>query len=106
VWGYAGDVEYGNGYSAIAKSQAAPSNWEAFLADWSDASVLAARAITVATIDGDRPRGDAEERFLWETVHRWVHCMIEKQQLATSRRYSPDRRSEWRPRRRRPQRRG
>jgi hypothetical protein len=36
VWGYAGDVEYGESIRRyLAKSKAAPSNWEAFLADWS-----------------------------------------------------------------------
>jgi hypothetical protein len=52
------------------------------------AGIVAHLSITVATVDGDRPRGDAEEKFLWESVHRWAHYMIEKQALATVVRYS------------------
>lgn len=59
--------------------------------------------LTIATIGGEnRPQGEAEEKFIWETAHRWVHHMADPEHHPREeiRRYYPTSHGAWIPKRR------
>jgi hypothetical protein len=58
-------------------------------------SLLDKLSLTVATVDGRRKAGWPPEEWKKETIHRWAH-IVQRQEPATCRRYSPSGHDLWR----------